>query len=187
MNENKTTGCGVWALVAILLSALFSTFTFNSEITIESPVPTTIPTLTPSFITTVQPQETDAYFVLENNQISYSRFQTLGMPCYYYIVGRVLDMNGQAFTDFVVNIQMIGLEEGVTPPAPGYRYAGMDGYIEDGASHWGALLPSWRVAYEIWLTTEIGGEELSPHIYVDMRDCDQNEARVNFVQVKPLP
>lgn len=181
MSDNKTTGCGVWALVAILLSALFSAFTFSSELTIESPTPTTIPTLTPSFVATVYPQETETYFALENNQISYSHKPTLDRPCNYIIRGYVLDLNGQPFTDFVVNIQMIHIEEGMATERPGHVFKG------ETSSHWDVLLPSWEVDYIIWLTTEIGGEELSPPIIVETRECDQNEARVNFVQVKPLP
>jgi hypothetical protein len=153
--------------------------TINSAARVATPTPS-------GLITTIVPQETDTYFAVENNQISYGYSKNLGMPCYYKMAGRVLDLNGEPFTDFVVNIQMITIDEVPPPERPGYAFPG-EGYETDGAAGWGSLLPSWSADYEIWLTTEIDGEELSPHIYVDMRECDQNEARINFVQVKLLP
>ncbi len=144
-----------------------------------------MPTLTPSFVATVYPQKTDSYFVVENNEISYSHFQTLGMPCYYHMVGRVLDLNGEPFTDFVVNIAGI-LFDGA-PPEHGYAFPGEGGYAEDFPSGWGSLLPTSPVKYEVWLTTEIGGTDLSSHVAVLPRDCDHNQAQINFVQVRPFP
>ena len=184
MSVTKNSGCGLWALLVIIVSALFG-FSSNQIVT-DTPPPTLTPTFTPSFVATIYPQETDAYFVVENSEISYSYHPTLDWPCNYIIEGRVFDINGQPYTNLVVNIQMIGLEEGVKPPDPSHRFPGGNGN-EAGEGYWEALLPSWSVNYIVWLTTEIGGEELSPHIIVSTRDCDQNKAEVNFVQVRPLP
>lgn len=176
MSDNKNAGCGLWALLAIIVSAFFATS--SNQITTTSPTATLIPTIAPTFVATVYPQETDTYFVMENNEITYSYAPNLGMPCYYEMVGRVLDLNGQPFTDYVVNIAGI-LVEGA-PPEHGYAFP-----YEGGG--WGSLLPASPVEYEVWLTTEIDGEELSPHITILPRACDQNQARIDFVQVRPLP
>jgi hypothetical protein len=179
MSESRSIGCSLWAAAAIVMSALFSTFMFSRQITTESDALMMTPTFTPSFVATVYPQETDTYFVVENNKISYSNAPAF-TPCNYILFGEVFDLNGQPYTDFIVNIQMLHFEEAMATETPGQIYK------DSGASQWDVLLPSLHVDYEIWLTSETG-EELSPHIYVDMRDCDQNKAQVNFVQVKPLP
>lgn len=125
---------------------------------------------------------TGGRFVVENNEISYSYIPTLGMPCYYEMVGRVLDKHGKPFIDFVVNIQMIDVD-GLAPSSSGYAFPGEGGFAEDGASGWSSLLPSWSGDYEVWLTTEVGGEELSPHIIVETGDCIHNMMHINFVEV----
>jgi hypothetical protein len=178
MAENTNNGCGLWlfgAMIAALILGLFA---------VPSPSYSSTPASAPLVITVV-PQMTDTYFAVENNQISYSYAYTLDSPCNYILVGRVLDLNGEPFTEYVVNIKMIAIEE-LAPEKPGYVFPG-GGYIDDGASGWASLLSTWNADYIIWLTTEIGGEELSNHIYVPMRGCDLNQARINFVQVKPFP
>jgi hypothetical protein len=137
------------------------------------------------FIATVMLTNTDAPFVVENNQITYRYRQTLGRPCYYVISGRVLDLDGEPFTDFIVNIKDIPFEE--IAPVQGSGVFPGSGIEDEGASGWSFLLPQSTVDYEIWLTTGIGGEEISPHIFVQTRECDQNWAIINFVQVKALP
>lgn len=145
----------------------------------------TLPGQKPSnvpLVMTLAPHKTIAPFTVENNQISYTYSPSLGKPCYYEMVGRVLDQKGKPFTGFVVNIKMLG---DLAPPTPGYAMPG-EGYAEDGSSGWATILPSSPENYEIWLTTRMGGEEISPHIFVPTRDCVHNLARVNFVQIRPL-
>src|SRR5262245_61651793 len=101
MVETSRPGCGVWiigAIFALFASAWF--FGVNSSNAASQTI-VDMPTPTPAapLILTLEPQETDAYFVVENNQISFSYFQTLGMPCYYTMIGRVLDLNGKPYTD----------------------------------------------------------------------------------------
>jgi hypothetical protein len=141
-------------------------------------------TASPPLIVTVPAQETDAYFVLANNQITYTNSPTLGQPCYYLIAGRVFDLQGEPFTDFVVNIRMI---DELAPQNPGYAFPGEGGDAADGPSRWITLLPQSPVEYEIWLTTAIGGEELSSRVIIPPQSCDHNMAIVDFVQVCPLP
>jgi hypothetical protein len=155
-------------------------FDFEAMLATDTPPPTLTPTFTPSFVATIYPQETDAYFVVENNEIRYSNAPAF-TPCNYALVGEVFDLNGEPYTDYVVNIQMLHFEEAMATETPGRIYKDPDD------SHWDVLLPWVQVDYVIWLTAEDGDEELSPRIYVDMRDCDQNKAEVNFVQVRPLP
>jgi hypothetical protein len=76
--------------------------------------------------------------------------------------------------------------EGLIPEEPGYAFPGEGGFAT-GPSGWSSFLPQWQVSYEIWLTDKIDGKELSPHIIVPSRDCDENRAIFNFVQVRPLP
>jgi hypothetical protein len=144
-------------------------------------------TPTPAYleIITVTPSPNDAYFVLENNQIGFRHWPNLGMPCYYLMSGSVLGLRGEPFTDFVVNIKTAPLPE-IVGEGPGYAFPGNGAHAEDGPSGWVSVLPNWQVSYEVWLTSEIGGTELSPVVVVPARGCDENWAVFNFVQVRPL-
>ena len=102
------------------------------------------------------------------------------MPCYYEMVGRVLNLNGKPYTNFVVNIAGVFIEG--ADPEIGYAFPGEGGYAEDGPSGWGSLLPAAPITYEVWLTKEIGGEELSVHISVPPQECDHNQSRINCIQ-----
>ena len=157
-------GCLVWLIIVSAVGAVFYTST---------------PT---------EPANTDAtapYFALENGTILYDAVPTLD-NCNHIISGTVHDINGHPFTQFVVNIRML-LYEG-TPPADGAHFPGSGSELlsssPDDPSSWDFLLPTWYVDYEIWLTDSIGGVELSPHILVPARHCDQNHAIVNFVQIR---
>jgi hypothetical protein len=180
MAENTNNGCGLWLFGAIISALILGLFTATSP-------PNSSSSASAPLVITVFPQTADAYFVVENNQISYSHIDTLDYPCNYSLVGRVLDLNGEPFTEYVVNIQMIPLEDGVAPPNPSHAFPGATKYTEDGSSGWSALLPSWSADYTIWLIDKIGGQELSPHIIVPTQDCEHNEARINFVQVSQHP
>jgi hypothetical protein len=182
MSETKNPGCAVWALLTILMSMIFAISGLRLTTNSLASAPTQPP---PIIIETVVPQETDTYFTVENNQISYGYSQNLGTPCYYEMVGRVLDLSGKPFTKFIVHIRMVEIEDTITEE--GYAYPGENGYAHDGPSGWGTVLPTAPVRYEIWLITKTGGEELSPHILVKPHDCEHNEARINFIQVKALP
>ncbi len=182
MTETRNPGCAVWVALAILMSMIF--VVSGTQLITYSGTSNTTPT--PSIIIeTLVPQETYAYFAVENNQIGYGYSQNLGMPCYYEMVGRVLDLNLSPYTAFVVNIAGVFIEG--AGPERGYAFPGEGGYAEDGPSGWGSLLPAAPITYEVWLTTKIGGEELSPHILITPHDCYHNEAQINFIQVKPLP
>jgi len=113
---------------------------------------------------------------LENNEIIYVHSETFGTPCYYEMAGRVLDMEGQPFRDYIVNIKM--LDE--STPELGNAFPGPN------RSEWSSLLPQAPVVYEVWLTSAMGGDELSSHILAHPQTCDYNEAIINFVQVNPL-
>jgi hypothetical protein len=188
MTENISAGCGLLSFVATIIFAFSAIFTGGMISTPNTPTP--IPTLTagvassPPLVLTLIPQDTDAYFLPANNQINYISTSTLGRPCYYAIAGRVFDLQGDPFTDFVVNIKML---DDLAPERSGYAFPGEGGYAEDGPSRWVTLLPQSPVEYEIWLSTEIGGDELSPHIIIPSQDCDHNMAIIDFVQVKNLP
>jgi hypothetical protein len=181
MSEKTIPGCGLWIILSIT-SGILALFV-GDYTSIPTSLATIPPAPNPVLEVTVVPQETSAPFVLENNQITYAYTPTLGKPCYYEIAGHVLDLQGMPFTDFVVNIKM--LDENA-PERPGYAIPGQ-GFAEGGPSGWATVLPASPLSYEIWLTTEIGGDELSPHVVVPPQQCSHNQAIVNFVQVRSLP
>jgi hypothetical protein len=183
MSEPTRTGCGLWLSIVVIVSLMIATFTG-----VTAPVyDVTTPTPENLGFVTVIPQSADAYFVVENNQVNYASFPTLGNPCYYLISGYVLDLNGEPFTDYVVNLMTAPANEEVLPEGPGYSFPGDGSFPEDGPSGYSTLLPNWQVNYELWMTNELGGEALSSHVIVPTMDCDRNRAIVNFVQVRPLP
>lgn len=191
MSENVGTGCSIWVAATAIIFGFLAMFTGESTLGYSTPTP--IPTLAASIssavpsiplVLTVTPQETDAYFILANNQIIYTYTPTLGKPCYYVIAGRVFDLRGEPYTNFVVNIKML---DEIAPEGPAYAFPGEGGYAQDGPSRWIVMLPQSPVEYEIWLTTEVGGDELSAHIILPPKDCDHNMAIVDFVQVKTFP
>lgn len=183
MSEKAAPGCELWMMVTIVAGIL--ALVVGNYAYVPTP-PLTTSSSNSVLTSTVVPQETDTYFIVENNVISFTHFPTLGQPCYYLISGHVLDLNGEPFTDFVVNIKMIDIE-GVAPEESGYAFPGDGAFAEDGPSGWTTMLPQWQVSYEIWLTTDRGGETLSPHIVIPAQDCGHNRAIVNFVQAKPIP
>ena len=186
MSQNTTSGCGFWGILG-LVSLVILGLTHISISAILSPPPIISETPAPSSFSVVQtlvPQDSNPYFTIENNQISYTYSHTLGQPCYYVLSGRVLDINKRPFTKFVVNIKTVSFE-GVAPES-GYALPGNGAFEEDGVSGWIALLPI-LTDYEIWLTTKVNGTELSPHFVVHMKDCNQNRAIVNFIETEALP
>lgn len=190
MPEKAAPGCALelWIMVAAIVAGILA-LVIGSHAPVMTPSTASSPTTSPSspvLTSTVIPQETDAYFMVENNLISFTHFPTLGQPCYYLISGRVLDLKAEPFTDFVVNIKMIDIE-GVAPEEIVYAFPGDGAFSEDGPSGWATMLPQWQVSYEIWLTTDRAGKELSHHIVIPAQDCDHNRAIVNFVQVKSVP
>jgi hypothetical protein len=190
LSANAKIGCGFWGFF-VMLAFLFLVAPVNSNTSISAILAVT-PTISASpspsealVVKTLVPQEeANTHFIVENNQVNYIYYRTLGQPCYYVLSGHVLDLNGEPFTNFVMNIKTVDIEG--TVPDSGYAFPGNGSFAEDGTSGWVALLPT-LTDYEIWLTTEVGGTELSPHIRIHMGDCNQNRAIVNFVQVRPLP
>ncbi len=184
MSQNTNSGCGFWGFLGLFSLVILGLFTNAHTSTSVTLSPTLIIDETPSpssfsVVQTLVPQDSNPYFTIENNQISYTYFHTLGHPCYYLLSGHVLDINKQPFTKFVVNIKTVSVE-GVVPES-GYALPGNGTFEEDGVSGWIALLPI-LTDYEIWLTSKVNGTELSPHFVVHMRGCNQNRAIVNFVQ-----
>ncbi len=187
MSENGSVGCGLWGFlgaIALVFLGLFAGNMSSHDSSSEAAAIVASPTVSETLVVrTLEPQEVNTYFVVENNQVSYGYYPTLGEPCYYVLSGHVLDLNRKPYTEFVVNIKTVDIE-GVVP-ASGYAFPDKGSFTEDGISGWVALLPM-LTDYEIWLTTEVNGTELSPHILVHMADCTQNRAIVNFIQIKPL-
>jgi hypothetical protein len=127
----------------------------------------------------VPPSNEAMPFEVVDHTITYEHTDDLGMPCYYHMRGTVHDIQGEAFTDFVVNIMMLDL----APPV-GYAWPGENAFIEDGSSGWGTMLPQAPVPYLVWLTVDRGGRRISPIIWVPSLGCDDNTAVINFVQVR---
>jgi hypothetical protein len=171
----------LWLFIAVIISQLIVIFAG-----VTTPVYDAAPIPENPVIITVVPQDEGAYFVVENNEITFREWPNEGLPCYYLMSGRVLDMDGEPFTEFAVNIKTIPLE-GIITEGPGYALPGDGSFSEDGTSGWATMLPQWQISYQVWLTSEIGGRELSPVVIVPARDCDQNWAVLNFIQVRLLP
>lgn len=139
----------------------------------------TIGVSAPIIITVPAPTQ-DYPFEVSENRIIYTYHDTLDWPCNYIIEGRIFGLEGQPYSNAVVNIEMLrDISSGRASVAnPAERL---------GPSGWSALLVSWDVAYEVWLSETIGSEPLSPRVYVPPRGCDNNVASVDFVQVRSLP
>jgi hypothetical protein len=179
MSDTTQNGCGLWvfgAMIALIIGTLLSVGVEQSSFSSETlRVPPTA---------TIEPEQTDTFFVVQDNQITYTYSENLGKPCYLEMGGQVFDLEGNPFTEFVVNIKML---DDLPPEETGYALPGEGGHVEDGPSRWITLLPAAPVEYEIWLSTEIGGDDLSPHIIVPPKGCAHNLAIINFVQVKSPP
>jgi hypothetical protein len=157
--SNAPGGINALSTVTSTSSVLITTATNPSQLVI--PVPTSS-------------QATP--FVVQDNQITYGHENTLN--CEYVIGGQILDMQGEPFDDAVVNINLLELE-GVSP-SDQVSYS----YPSDG--QWSALLPNMSADYEIWLTKTREGESISPYVIVSTKDCNDNSATVNFIQIAPL-
>ncbi len=172
MTSNKGSGCGIWAI----LSTLFLVLGFAS---IQGG--TKLNTASPTLAATVIPQQSDTAFSVKDNLITYSKRETLDLPCNYIIEGNVVDLQGKPVKDAVVNVRMVG---DLAPKKPGYAFPG-DGPENLGESAWMALLPNWNSNYEVWLTTSMGGETISPVVFVETKGCNNNVATLSFIQVHP--
>lgn len=115
-------------------------------------------------------------FVVQNNAIVFSQTKTPAEPCYYTVGGQVFDFNGAPFTAFDVHIEQVNLEAGVEPERDkAHTFEGIWSSVFDG-----------QAGYNVWMTIKGTEERISPIITVPGRDCDQNEATINFVQVRPV-
>lgn len=123
-----------------------------------------------------------ADFILVENSIDYVHWPNQGIPCEYLISGNVTNLAGNAYTNFVVNIQTAPLPDFI-PEGPFHAFPNNGSFQEDGPSGYVITLPNWQVDYEIWLTGHVNGRAISEHVIVPTRDCDHNRAIVNFVQV----
>jgi hypothetical protein len=171
MNTSDNIGC-LFQIMTVILSLWFGFNTMaGASVEISSPAEA-------ASILVLPPSDELMPFEVQNNAITFSQMETLGKPCYYLMQGQVLDLNGQYFTGFDVYIQMVEIEE-VGPEEPGLAYK-----FEDGT--WNSMLPNWQVAYNVWMTLEGSEERISPVITVPGRDCNQNVATINFVQIRPV-
>ncbi|MBN8638339.1 MAG: hypothetical protein J0M07_23710 [Anaerolineae bacterium] len=156
-------GCLLWIVIFTAVGAVFYTSTPTEQRNTDATAP---------------------YFALENETILYDAVPTLD-DCNYIIVGTVHTLDGTAFTDFIVNIHMV-LDEVEPPPdsfaSPEFWTASPDDPSDP--SNWGFFLVDWRVPYQIWLTDVRGGTVLSDRIFVPARECNQNRATLNFVQIR---
>ncbi|MBK9746865.1 MAG: hypothetical protein IPO91_08775 [Chloroflexi bacterium] len=156
-------GCLLWIMIFSAVAAAFYATTLKEQGSTDTAAP---------------------YFALENDTILYDAVSTLD-NCNYIIVGTVHTLDGTPFTDFIVNIHMV-LDEVEPPPdsfaSPEFWTARPDDPSDP--SNWGFFLVNWQIPYEIWLTDLRGGTVLSDRIYVLERDCDQNRATLNFVQIR---
>lgn len=182
MSESVGSGCRSWWIWLLVFAALsFATMIYHpggGRIAQEaSATPSPYLTATPLTLAVPTPQGSFP-FAVQDNQITYIYRATLDWPCNYLISGYVLDRQGNPFTNFVVNIRMLALESADSPLA--HQHPNSD-------SSWTALLVSWEVPYEIWLSTGVDGEAISPHVYIPPQDCEHNEAIVGFIQAAPLP
>lgn len=133
----------------------------------------------------IAPEDEDFPFIVQNNTIIYSYKETMDKPCNYLIKGSIFALDGKPYTNLVVHIEMLPIEEGVEPDR-GYWFPYSESTENTGPSIWGGLLPSWDVTYMIWLSDTRDGEQLSPMVLIPTQDCNHNVATINFVQVRPL-
>lgn len=184
MSETKGLGCNVWVVLSLILGATFMILTNpqpnSSGYTTLEPTVSSI-SATP-LVATVIPQDVITYFEVQNNEIVYSYKPTLDTPCNYVIQGQIFDLEGKPYTDAIVNINMIS---DLAPERPAYASPG-EGPEAFGPSGWAALLSNWNVNYNVWLTSTVGGEPISPIIYVETKGCDNNVATLSFIQVLPF-
>jgi hypothetical protein len=184
ISEIKGLGCGLWAILSLVLITVFTVATNpQNGISGNSSIEATASQISPTpLIATVIPQDLTTYFVVQNNQIIYSYEPTFDTPCNYIIQGQIFDFEGEPFTDAIINIHM---HSDLAPERPAYASPG-EGPESFGPSGWAALLSNWNVNYRVWLTTSVGGVPVSPVVYVETKGCNNNVATLNFIQVRPF-
>lgn len=145
------------------------------------PFETINPALTTDVTTALETDEQDIFFIVQNNQIHYGYSYTL--DCQYVIAGEIFDLNGDPITeDVVVTLDMLELEGDV----PEYSFSFPGNSTERGPSGWAAVVVNWDVDYMVWLTRLSTNERISPQVFVQTQDCENNLAVINFIQVAPL-
>jgi hypothetical protein len=164
-----------------MLSVLFSVFLLWSGLASHGlSIPHTLgtshpPTATLSPFTVLAPTASfSTPFEVQGNSITYSHADTLN--CEHIIEGQVLNLQGEAFDNVLVNIQFVALD-GLPASERVVQLKPVEG-------KWSVLLPNWDAVYEVWLTDISGENPISPYIYVSTSDCG-NLITLNFYRVLP--
>lgn len=181
MNRN---GCSVWIITSLLtLVAIFSVIGIPNSIQEQMPHGfSPSERINPALVLNIEFSDEDMPFQVQGNRIFYGRSNTY--DCQYVLGGEIFGLSGNPITeDIMITLDLIELE-GDNRPEFSHSFPGQD--TERGISGWSTVVVSWDVDYLVWLTQISTGERVSPKIYVETQDCDNNLAVINFVQVKPL-
>ena len=126
---------------------------------------------------TIRDSDEEMSFRVKDNKIYYGHSDTF--DCQYVIAGVILDTQENPITENIsVTLDMLETQADDSGLSQAWQST------ERGDSGWSAVLPSWSVDYQIWLTQISTGERISPKIIVRTKDCQANLAIVNFEQIK---
>lgn len=172
MSETQHSGCGLWAIIVMLVLAA-------TGIIFQEVIPALHSVLPLHVEVTIPPAEAGLPFTLQDGQIVYT-YEPLPLnPCNQIIQGRIFDSDGQVVSNVRVNVQIH--EFYILTPTPPLSFDPAWRVDSSDPSLWVLVMATDQVLYSVWLTDEYG-EKISPTIIIPPQDCNHNVATVIFTQ-----